>query len=325
MSMTYQTLLSAEHRPMCITASHENQNLAEFVQSEAHVLQAMLIKHGAILFRNFDVTNVSAFASFARATGGHSIDYLVKSTPRTAIGDQIYTSTEYPAYREILLHNENAYDRVWPLRIAFCCLTPATHGGETPLADMRDVTERLGANLVDRFEAAKVRYIRHYHRGIDLDWRDVFRTADPVELAQTCAAAEIEHEWLDSPGTLLRTVRVAQGVAVHPATADRLFFNQAHLFHITSMGEDVAQMLTASFGRDRVPRHATYGDCSEISPGDIRRVQDAFRKSEFTFKWERGDVLWVDNLQFAHGRRPYRGDRKVFVALMDSSDQDSSA
>jgi hypothetical protein len=190
---------------------------------------------------------------------------------------------------------------------------------------MRDVTEQLGTHLVGRFEAAKVRYIRHYHHGIDLDWQDVFQTTNPIELAQTCAATEIEHEWLGPVEKLLRTVHVAQGVAFHPITGDRLFFNQAHLFHITSMGVEVAQMLSASFGRDRVPRHATYGDGSEISSADILNVQNTFKENEFTFKWEQGDVLWVDNMQIAHGRRPYKGDRKVLVALMDSSDQTSTS
>ena len=37
------------------------------------------------------------------------------------------------------------------------------------------------------------------------------------------------------------------------------------------------------------------------------------------FVWERGDVLLLDNMQFAHGRNRFSGSRKVVAALVNSS------
>jgi len=33
--------------------------------------------------------------------------------------------------------------------------------------------------------------------------------------------------------------------------------------------------------------------------------------------WRTGDVLLVDNVLLAHGRRPFTGDRRVLVAMSD--------
>jgi hypothetical protein len=173
---------------------------------------------------------------------------------------------------------------------------------------------------MDRFEEANVEYIRHFHRGIDLSWEAVFQTSEPVEVAQLCEAHSIRHEWIGKPGTLLRTVQTCQGVAYHPITSERVFFNQAHLFHPTSMGDEVANMLRDALGADRLPRHARFGDHSEIPDSDILKILAAFNAHATTFSWEGGDVLWVDNMQIAHGRRPFRGERRILVALMDSSD-----
>jgi hypothetical protein len=36
-------------------------------------------------------------------------------------------------------------------------------------------------------------------------------------------------------------------------------------------------------------------------------------------KWSRGDVLLLDNLLAAHGRKPLAGPRQIVVALADPS------
>jgi alpha-ketoglutarate-dependent taurine dioxygenase len=86
------------------------------------------------------------------------------------------------------------------------------------------------------------------------------------------------------------------------------------------MGPQIFAAMRDALGADRLPRHARYGDNSEIPDNDIARIQEAFRRSATTFPWHSGDVLWMDNLQIAHGRRPFKGERKVLAALMDSSD-----
>jgi alpha-ketoglutarate-dependent taurine dioxygenase len=136
-----------------------------------------------------------------------------------------------------------------------------------------------------------------------------------AEVAAYCTSHGIEHRWIDE--TLLRTEQRSQGVALHPSTGERVFFNQAHLFHVSSLEPEAEQALIEAYGRDRLPRHARFGDGGELPRSDLDQVRAAFRAHRIAFPWQRGDVLLLDNMQAAHGRRPFTGKRQVVAALMD--------
>jgi alpha-ketoglutarate-dependent taurine dioxygenase len=299
-----------------VQAPAGDRDISSFVEAHRQEIQAALLEHGGVLLRGFDVRTVEDFGRFIDATGLERTEYLYRSTPRTTVADRIFTTTEYPAQQEILLHNENAYQRDWPLKVSFCCLITATSGGATPIGDMRQITASVGPLLRERFAERGVRYVRHYRRDIDLPWQVVFQTEDPEQVAEFCRAEGLEYKWLDSE--TLRTSQMAQGTAVHPLTGEEIYFNQAHLFHVTSLGPAGAKSLIELFGADRLPRHATYGDGEEIAPEDLEHVRGAFRQHEVSFPWQPGDVLLLDNMQVAHGRRPFRGQRKVLAALLDA-------
>jgi alpha-ketoglutarate-dependent taurine dioxygenase len=320
MPLTRESLISGQRAPLVITKLEGSQPLSEFVAEHRLRLRHQLVQYGAILFRRFGVCDAGAFSEFVAATGDPRIEYRFGSTPRSLVKERIYTSTEYPANLEIALHSENSYHTVWPRKVAFCCLVPAAEGGETPIADLRDVGRDVGEALMDRLEESGVEYVRHYHPGIDLPWETVFGTRDRSRVAEFCDTRQIDHAWLGRHAELLRTSETCQGVVYHPLTGERLFFNQAHLFHESSLGEDLARSLRAAFG-SQLPRHSRYGDGPEFETDEIARIMQAFKRNARRFPWEAGDVLWVDNEQIAHGRAPFKGERRILAALMDSSDQ----
>jgi len=49
----------------------------------------------------------------------------------------------------------------------------------------------------------------------------------------------------------------------------------------------------------------------------LEAIRDAYLKEEVVFDWLEGDVLMLDNLLVAHGRRPFRGPRKIVVGMSD--------
>ncbi|MEE8525489.1 MAG: TauD/TfdA family dioxygenase, partial [Thermoanaerobaculia bacterium] len=102
-------------------------------------LEQRLLEHGGLLFRGFDIDTPERFESFIRAAAGDLLDYQDRATPRSRVHHQIYTSTDYPADQTIELHNENCYASSFPMKLFFCCQTAARNGGETPLADCRQV------------------------------------------------------------------------------------------------------------------------------------------------------------------------------------------
>jgi alpha-ketoglutarate-dependent taurine dioxygenase len=288
--------------------------LPDLVQQHRAALDALLAGAGGVLFRGFGATE----AAFAEVVGAlcEPLSYVYRSTPRTEVGARIYTATEYSAAHEIPMHCENAYQRDWPMRLFFFCDQAARRGGETPLADMARVTEALDPALVDRFARKRVMYVRNYRPGLDLPWQTVFQTTERGEVERYCDAHDIAWEWL--AGDALRTRQVCDALATHPATGRLVWFNQAHLFHVSSLPAAVRDAMLAVYAADELPRHAHFGDGSPIDEADLARIRDAFAAHTVMFPWQSGDVLVLDNMAFAHGRRPFEGDRRVLVAMGDA-------
>ena len=274
-----------------------------------------LRERGGILFRGFHLGSPSEFQRLISVISGELLRYAYASTPRTQVSGGIYTSTEYPANQRIPLHNEMSYARSWPMKIWFYCERPADSGGETPIADGREVFQRIDADVRDRFARKKVMYVRNYGEGVDLSWQEAFNTSSPAEVERFCVNAGIEFEW--KAGGRLRTRQVCQAVATHQATGEKVWFNQAHLFHASSLDPDVRDKLLSQFSPEDLPRNACYGDGSPIETEALEEIRKAYEQSEVIFPWRAGDILLLDNELIAHGRRSYQGQRRVLVGMAE--------
>lgn len=270
--------------------------------------------HGGVLLRDQGLAAVSDFNRVVQLFDAKLLDYVHRSTPRTRVGGRIFTATEYPADRTIPLHNENSYADVWPKRIYFFCLVAAEQGGETPTADSRGVYRRIEPGVRARFERDGVLYVRNFTAGIDLSWQEVFQTQDRAEVERYCSAHDIGFQWMDR-GPALRTTQRCQASVVHPGVGEPVWFNQAHLFHISALEADEQQTLIEALGAKNLPRNAFYGDGSPIEADVLEHIRDAYAQEKTQFSWQRGDILLLDNLLFAHGRSPFRGARKIVMAM----------
>lgn len=276
-------------------------------------LEGELVGAGAILFRGFGVTAAADFQRFVKLGAPRLLNYDFASTPRSRVAGQIYTSTEYPAHQHIPLHNEQSYATEWPLQIWFCCALAATKGGSTPIADSREVYRRVPAEVRRRFSERGVMYVRNYGNGLDLPWQKVFDTEERAVVERYCASAGIECQW--KANGELRTRQVCQAVASHPVTGEAVWFNQAHLFHVSNLEPAVREALLAVVPEDELPRTACFGDGAAIEADDLEAVRAAYRETQIEFEWQTGDVLALDNMLVAHGRSPYQGPRKILVAM----------
>lgn len=278
-------------------------------------IDSLLLTYGGVLFRNFNIVAVSEFNRFSKSLSSNLLDYTYRSTPRTTLGGKIYTATEYPADRNIPWHNENSYCDQWPGHILFfCVIPPSIEGGETPIADSRKVYKILDPDLVKKFEDKKVCYARNYHKGIDLSWQEVFQTENKSDVEKFCSEHNITYKWFEND-PVLTTKQVCQSTLTHPKTGEKVWFNQAHLFHISSLDLANQQLLRQELGNNHLPRNAYFGDDSEISERELDQVRAAYKQEEIVFKWHKGDIMMLDNILMAHSRRPFKGDRKIAVAM----------
>jgi len=158
-------------------------------------------------------------------------------------------------------------------------------------------------------------YIRNYGEGVDLPWREVFQTEDRAEVEAYCREAGMEVQWRD--GDRLQTRAVRQVLATHPETGDTLWFNHAHLFHMSNLQPAVREALLSEFAPDELPRNAFHADGSAIDEADVTHVRELYEEVAVRFPWQQGDLLLVDNFLASHGRESFGGQRSILVAMAD--------
>jgi alpha-ketoglutarate-dependent taurine dioxygenase len=277
-------------------------------------IEEKLSLHGGVLFRGFNITSVELFRRFIAAVAGtEPLAYSERSSPRMAVGENIYTSTDYPATQSIFLHNENSYQQSWPMNIFFYCATPASEGGETPIADCRRVYEQISATVRQRFIERKWMYVRNFGDGFGLPWQTVFQTNEPGVVEEHCRQNGIHVEWRSD--NRLRISAIRSAVATHPRTGEPVWFNHATFFHVTTLESAVRDALLADYDGGDLPTNTFYGDGSFIEPEVLEQLREAYRRETIMFSWEANDVLLLDNMLVAHGRAPYSGERKVLVGM----------
>ena len=285
-----------------------------WVKENKLLLEDMLLKHGGVLLRNFNIHSVSEFNRIVQSFTPKLLDYVYRSTPRTKLGGKIYTATEYPAERVIPLHNENAYSKSWPHKIFFFSVIVASEGGETPIADSRNVYKRIDQQIRNKFEKHGVMYIRNYAKGIDLSWQEVFQTEEKKGVERYCKEHKIEFEW--KAGTPeLTTRQICQATLMHPVSREPVWFNQAHLFHISALDEESRLSLIKELEEENLPRNASYGNGDPIEEETLVHIREAYNQEKIKFRWNKGDIMILDNILMAHGRETYKGERKVAVAM----------
>jgi len=278
------------------------------------LIEDEVLKYGGILFRNFNLYSVSEFNRFVQVLSPNLLEYVYRSTPRTRLGGKIYTATEYPADRTIPLHNENAYSLSWPEKIFFFAVLVASEGGETPVADSRNIYKRIDPDIRKKFEEKSILYVRNYRAGMDLSWQEVFQTDKKEEVEEYCKKNSIEWEW-NRGLSELTTRQICQATLFHPRTNEKVWFNQAHLFHISNLDEDARASLLKEYGEDFLPRNSFYGDGTPLEVEVLNHIREAYDQEKIIFKWQKGDIMLLDNMLMAHGREPYKGERKVAVAM----------
>lgn len=314
--VSFSALDPAHSLPTVATPQLAGLSLPQWLAAHRDQCAAQLRVSGALLFRGFQAPTIEQFEELLRDFSGELLHYTYGSTPRALVSGKVYTSTEYPPELRIPLHNEMCYARQWPMKLALMCVVAAEQGGETPIADSRRIYARMPAALRARFAERGVMYVRNYGAGLDVSWQDTFRTDDRAEVEAFCRGAGIEWQWLGEDG--LRTRQVCQGVARHPETGEMVWFNQAHLFHVSNLDAGTRRLLTDNVGVEHLPRNALYGDGSAIADEDLDAVRRVLDAEAVCFPWQRGDVLLLDNMLAAHGREAFRGARRVVVGMNQS-------
>ncbi|MEV6184529.1 TauD/TfdA family dioxygenase, partial [Streptomyces sp. NPDC052015] len=145
----------------------------DYIAENREKLRRVLGERGALLLRGFEVGGVDGFDGVVQAfSGSRPLSYAERSSPRSTIKGQVYTSTDYPADEEIFLHNENSYQAVWPHTLYFYCIEPAHTRGATPLADIREVYRAIDPAVREEFvRRGGWQVVRNFHADFGVPWQ----------------------------------------------------------------------------------------------------------------------------------------------------------
>jgi len=82
-----------------------------------------------------------------------------------------------------------------------------------------------------------------------------------------------------------------------------------------SLGVDLPADLTELLEPEDLPQSVTFADGSPIAAEHILQIRERGLIRAVDADWHEGEVLLIDNVLVAHGRRPFTGSRRVLVAM----------
>jgi alpha-ketoglutarate-dependent taurine dioxygenase len=313
-----KNVTNIESKNLMLLVEQGEINLKDWAILHRKEIDRWLDEQGALVIRGLRITSSRQFSQILEVLFGEPlVSYSHRSTPRTELRGNVYTASEYHSEQTILQHNEQAYTNVWPTRIGFFCMQPSQVGGETPIADSREIYALIPPEIRRKFEDKGVMYVRNFSN-IDLPWEEVFCTSNKEDVESYCLSNDIQFEWLDNGG--LKTKQVLPATCKHPHTQESLWFNQAHLFHVSALEAELRNSLVSSLGVDGLPRHTFYGDGSEIADKDLEVIRAVYEQAKVSFEWQKGDLMLLDNMLFSHGRMPFSGERQILVGMSKTFD-----
>ncbi|MDQ3790738.1 MAG: TauD/TfdA family dioxygenase [Actinomycetota bacterium] len=283
------------------------------VVADTDVIDKLILEHKALVFRGFGLGADRLDEAIDQLLSTR-LAYVHGNSPRTKVGSNLYTSTEYPAEFTISMHNELSYSHSWPARLLFYCQQAAQTGGATPVVDAAAWLAALDPEVRDAYRGG-VRYMQNMHggRGFGKSWQDTFETDDRAAVEAFLTDAGASWEWKADGG--LRVIQVRPSTTRHPVTGDEVWFNQSDQWHPAALDDEVGIALRDALPEDELPQSVTFADGSPIPAEYVTQVRDRGLALAVDVDWQEGDLLVIDNVLVAHGRRPFTGPRRVLVAM----------
>ncbi|PUZ30097.1 Taurine catabolism dioxygenase TauD, TfdA family [Chitinophaga costaii] len=303
--------------PLMVTLSDLSPaEFVDYLQQSSNSIDAALCKYGAIKFSGVRIDSTYDFRQIVNATAVEFLNYIDGNSPRIKLIDNIYTSTEYDKTKRITMHNELSYTSRWPGRLYFSCLQPSESGGETLLANSRQILEVMNPSITAEIRRKGIKYIRNLHggQGMGPTWQKTFETENQQEVTDYCTSHGIKYAWTDFGQ--LRLEQDSPGILRHRVTNEELWFNQLDQFHPSHLGEELYGVMTAIYETpENFPTYVEFGDGTPIPPDMVEEVIATIDEVTIAPVWQKHQFLVLDNELVCHGRNSYTGDRSVIVAM----------
>ena len=250
---------------------------------------SLLRAHGAVIFRGFAADSQS-FEALTKRFCARFLRHVFKDLRPNQSADGT-TAQVVVGNGWVSLHGEMNYQRARPDVLWFHCVQPPMHGGQTTLADGRQVLAALSPETRRQFETQKVRYRRVVEADV---WQPLMRmTYRPaaimiINMIPQCAARAVGRDAIEFDFV---------SEAIRPSGPGKLptFINSVE--NALEYGADV-----------------TFADGKPIPESTLQDIRRASLACIEDVCWEAQDIAMLDNSRVMHGRRSFEGTGRLINA-----------
>ena len=302
--------------PLVLSPKTTDQSIEDtlvWLQSNGDALRARMIETGAILLRNFPIQSPADFDAVVRAAGFQGMPYVGGAAPRNeVVKGRVLTTNESPPSEPIPFHHEMSQVPNPPAYIMFYCDVPPEQGGETPIVLSNRVYKRfrdISAEFADRLEDKGVRYIRvmpgedDETSAIGRSWRSTFLTDSRDDAEQKMKDMGMEWQWLEND-ELYTVTRALPAIRTDKRSGRKTFFNSV-----------VAAYTGWVDSRNDPTKAVRCGDDTPVDGDVLIQTAQAMKEECVAFKWQKGDILLIDNALVMHSRSPFAGRRSILASI----------
>ncbi|XP_075634484.1 clavaminate synthase-like protein At3g21360 [Castanea sativa] len=303
-----QKVVHGEIMPLVLQPPEPNkgdlESLLFALKENKDWVEQMIINNSAVLLRGYNVEKAEDFNEILEIFGWEDIHY-VGPAPRTHVYKRVWTANEGPLSEFIYYHHEMVLIKECPKKVILFSEIPPPEGGETPFVPSFRVTERMLEEFPEAVEEIEEKGLKYTFtalskndtssmRGRGLE--DTFGTSDCAEADRRANALGMDLEWLPN-GAVRATLGPRSLIKVFDGRKGRrMWFNTVVGMH----GKEHSSAMMA--------------DGTELPEHVVKRCEEIIEEESIQFKWEKGDVLFFDNMALLHGRRPSLPPRRVLVA-----------
>jgi hypothetical protein len=299
----------------CNAAVATLEAAVHWVLSRRDALLALANEHGAVLFRGFPLSTPEDLDAFIAAFGLPNFPYYesLSNAVRVNWTERVFSANEAPPEVTIYFHHEMAQTPIFPAKLFFFCQQPAEEGGATPICRSDVLFERLAAQCPQFARDCEEKGLQYSNvmpaendpkSGMGRSWQSTLGAKTREEAEARLKALNYTWEWLPD-GNLRATTPVLPGVReISPGR--KTFFNQL-----------IAAFAGWKDARNDPSKAIRFGDGSPLDRDAVQVAIDLAEALTFDVPWQKGDVVLVDNFIVMHGRRTFRGTRKVLASLAE--------
>jgi alpha-ketoglutarate-dependent taurine dioxygenase len=282
-----------EHWGSVITAASSNL-VAEI---DLHDTVSLFEDRGVVLFRGFqfDPENITQF------TDQYTERYARPANRRISDNHSVAREADYwkqyeSADIDMPLHSESSFSPAWPEILWFFCSVPPTNAGETTLCDGIAIWDHLSTTTKQFFLQQPLSYKLEIDAPLNFKKRPG-RGKQPWIFPKPGVSGYLD--W-DTGLICLDLLRYAVNES---RVTNKLCFSN----HLLARLDDETQIKQITMANGETIPDAIIVEIKEVSDGLI-----------YDHKWEKGNLMMIDNVRFMHGRRNFSKDSPRRILIIET-------